>query len=87
VYAVLSGINGLILRLRDREELYREACSIAIYAGRFKLAWIGIVDRKAKALKPVAVAGDAQGYVSPMPLKLDDDPPLIVSGEAPLGVL
>jgi PAS domain S-box-containing protein len=54
VHAVLSGINGLIVRVRDREELYREACEIAVYAGKFKLAWIGIVDRKAAAVKPVA---------------------------------
>jgi diguanylate cyclase (GGDEF)-like protein/PAS domain S-box-containing protein len=82
VYAVLSGINGLIVRVRDREELYREACAIAVQAGRFKLAWIGIVDRKAGALKPVAVAGDAQGYVGLMPLKLEDDPPKGLAGHA-----
>jgi diguanylate cyclase (GGDEF)-like protein/PAS domain S-box-containing protein len=82
VYAVLSGINGLIVRVRDREELYREACAIAVYAGKFMLAWIGIVDRKAMALKPVAVAGDAQGYVGLMPLKLDDDPPKGLAGHA-----
>src|SRR6266568_2159065 len=29
VYAVLSGINALIVRVRDREELFRDACRIA----------------------------------------------------------
>ena len=82
VYAVLSGINGLIVRVRDREGLYREACEIAVTAGEFKLAWIGIVDRRAKALKTVAVAGDSQGYVGLMPLKLDDDPPKGLAGHA-----
>src|SRR5256885_8267646 len=36
VYAVLSGINALIVRVRDRDELFREACRIAVEAGQFK---------------------------------------------------
>ncbi|TMI01192.1 MAG: PAS domain S-box protein, partial [Betaproteobacteria bacterium] len=44
VYAVLSGINALIVRARDREELLREACGLAVEAGKFRMAWIGLVD-------------------------------------------
>ena len=46
VYAVLSGINTLIVRVRDRDELFREACRIAVEEGGFRMAWIGIVDRE-----------------------------------------
>jgi PAS domain-containing protein len=56
VYAVLSGINSLIVRVREREELFRAACQIAIEHGRFKMAWIGIVDRDANTIVPVASA-------------------------------
>ncbi len=44
VYSVLSGINGVIVRVRDRDELFREACRIAVEAGGFQKAWIGIID-------------------------------------------
>ena len=71
VHAVLSGINGLIVRVRDREELYREACRIAVQAGGFSLAWIGSVDRQAMKVAPVAFEGPAQGYLEHMPLDLD----------------
>jgi diguanylate cyclase (GGDEF)-like protein/PAS domain S-box-containing protein len=71
VYAVLSGINGLIVRVRDREELYREACRIAVRAGGFKLAWIGAVDRDQMRITPVAFDGDADGYIDRMPMTLD----------------
>jgi len=54
VYAVLSGINSLIVRVRDREELFRAACQIAIEHGGFQMAWIGVVDRDAKTIVPVA---------------------------------
>ena len=57
VYAMLSGINTLIVRVRDRDELFREACRIAVEEGGFRMAWIGIVDRGVMKLVPVASAG------------------------------
>jgi diguanylate cyclase (GGDEF)-like protein len=38
LYAVLSGITSAIVRIRDREELFREACRIAVAEGEFVLA-------------------------------------------------
>ena len=58
VYAVLSGINMLIVRVRDRDELFRQACRIAIEAGGFRLVWIGVVDKDAAKIVPVASAGE-----------------------------
>lgn len=57
VYAVLSGINTLIVRVRSRDELFREACQIAVKHGLFKTAWIGIVDPEAMKIEPMASAG------------------------------
>ena len=57
IYALLSGINALIVRVRDRDELFREACRIAIEAGGFRMALIAIVDRSAMQIVPVASAG------------------------------
>ena len=72
VYSVLSGINTLIVRVRERKELFREACRIAVHGGGFKLAWIGVVDREAARVTPVAFDGDAQGYIDRMPMTLDE---------------
>ncbi len=44
VYAVLSGINTLIVRVRDRDELFKEACRISVEAGEFVAADILILD-------------------------------------------
>ncbi|MCK9379569.1 MAG: EAL domain-containing protein [Sulfuritalea sp.] len=57
VYAVLSGINTLIVRARDREELFREACRIAVEAGGFRMAWLGVLDQRVKKIVLVASAG------------------------------
>jgi len=57
VYAVLSGINSLIVRAADRDEMFRGACQIAVEHGKFKVAWIGLVDRVTMKIVPIASAG------------------------------
>jgi PAS domain S-box-containing protein len=63
VYAVLSGINTLIVRVRDRGELFREACRIAVEAGQFPLAWVAVADPHDQRVKAVAWAGDESGFL------------------------
>src|SRR6266581_942412 len=75
VHAVLSGINALIVRVHDRDELFREACRIAVEAGKFKLAWIGVVDREAMRVEPVAWHGGEEDYFQLMPLALNESDP------------
>jgi len=53
VLSVLSGINTLIVRVNNREELFRESCNIAIDAGGFRMAMIVIVDRN--TMLPISV--------------------------------
>jgi diguanylate cyclase (GGDEF)-like protein/PAS domain S-box-containing protein len=70
VYAVLSGINATIVRAKDREELFREACRIAVEAGQFVMAWIGLVDKEAKLIRPAASAGAVGGFFEQAPLAM-----------------
>ena len=57
IHAVLSGINSAIVRVRDRQELFNEACRIAVEHGNFGLAWIGLLDPATLDVTPVAWAG------------------------------
>lgn len=75
VYAVLSGINALIVHARDRDELFREACRIAVKSGQFLLAWIGLVDRGGHRLLPAACSEGGEDYVGLLPLGLDKNAP------------
>ena len=61
VRAVLSGISGLGVRARDRQELFEGACRVAVEEGKFLMAMIGVVagDR----VQPLAVYGVDDGYV------------------------
>ncbi len=64
VHAVLSGINALIVRVRDRDELFQGACRIAVDAGKLRFAWIGVVDHEAMRLNPVAWAGEEHDFLA-----------------------
>ncbi|MEP6939137.1 MAG: EAL domain-containing protein [Rudaea sp.] len=57
VYAMLSGITKLIVRVRDLDELYREACRIAVEEGGFLMSLITLVDQQHRQSLPVASAG------------------------------
>ncbi len=59
VYAVLSGINALIVRAHDRREVFNEACRIAVAEGQFPYAWIGVLDPSTQDVTPVAWAGES----------------------------
>src|SRR5882672_2847022 len=74
VYAVLSGINALIVHTRTRRELFDEACRIAVEAGNFGIAWIGELDRATLEVTPVAWQGMG-GDVASMKASARDDIP------------
>ncbi|MDE3208438.1 MAG: GAF domain-containing protein, partial [Pseudomonadota bacterium] len=60
VLAVLGQINALIVRVKDRDELFNEACKIATEAGEFHLALIAQLDEDREHVLPVAWAGQDQ---------------------------
>jgi len=57
VYAMLSGINTLIVRQHNRDELLKEACHIAVDSGGFRLSWMAVVDPSSMKMTPVGLAG------------------------------
>jgi diguanylate cyclase (GGDEF)-like protein len=57
LYGMVSGINALAIRVRDRDDLFRNFCRIAVEQGEFLMAWIGVIDRASNKLVPMAWAG------------------------------
>jgi diguanylate cyclase (GGDEF)-like protein/PAS domain S-box-containing protein len=62
LYAVLSGINAAILRLRNRQELFEESCRIIVEEGGFSVGWMAVIDPATGLLLPVAQAGLPDEY-------------------------
>jgi PAS domain S-box-containing protein len=72
MYATLSGINHAIIHAKTREELFEEACEVAVEKCRFKMAWIGVVE--GSEIKPVAACGDVAGYLDKIKISVGDVP-------------
>jgi diguanylate cyclase (GGDEF)-like protein/PAS domain S-box-containing protein len=64
VHAMLSGINALIVRVRNRDELFSEACRIATDEGGFKMIWIGLVDPTRQKMVPMASVGVREEFLA-----------------------
>ncbi len=64
LYSFISQMNQMIVRTNDEHTLFREACTIAVDTGKFKLAWIGIIDSETQNIVPAMVAGEHENYVT-----------------------
>ncbi len=62
VYAVLSNINQLIVREKDKQKIFDYACKIAVDDGKFKIAWIGLVVEGTQKLKIISSYGADKEY-------------------------
>ncbi len=81
VYAVLSNINQMIVRVKDRQKLFDETCRIAVEDGKFRMAWIGMVDKQTNIVKPVASNGITEDYLRIINIDLKDE----ILGNGPTG--
>ncbi len=81
LYAVLSGVSQAIVRARDAAGLYRSVCQVAVEAGGFRLAWIGLLDEADGAVRPLVHAGAEDGYLGAIAVTASNAP----TGRGPTG--
>ena len=59
LYFFLSQINQMLVKPpTDETTLFQQACDIAVDIGRFRMAWIGLLDPATLQLEPAAHAGN-----------------------------
>jgi len=73
LYATLSQINATIIRERDQKKLFQEICDITIKFGKFKFAWIGLIDQDKKFVTAVSHSGEGSNYLKGLKISLIDD--------------
>jgi diguanylate cyclase (GGDEF)-like protein/PAS domain S-box-containing protein len=73
VHAVLSGINALIVRVRHQDELFREACRIAVEQGALAMAWLAMVDPVSNKVVPVASCGMFEELLEAISRRMDSN--------------
>jgi diguanylate cyclase (GGDEF)-like protein/PAS domain S-box-containing protein len=72
VYAMLSSINTLIVRVGNCDDLFKQACRIAVDGG-FSMAMIAMVDKKTLKLVPMASQGKDEALLSAIKHILSSD--------------
>lgn len=75
LYFFTSQVNQMIIKTTDEKILFKEACRIAIETGKFKMAWVGIIDEKTKIVSPVMHDGFDMDYLSTIKIIADSAAP------------
>ncbi len=73
-YAVLSDVNQMIVRERDTAALLAGACRIAVEAGGFRMAWIGLTEANGR-LQVAAHAGATPDTLAVLRRLVEGDQP------------
>jgi PAS domain S-box-containing protein len=82
LYNTLSQINQAIVFNDQQDRLFQEICRVAIEFGKYRMAWIGLIDETTFEVKPVAVAGEDDGYLADASIQYSDGE----LGQGPTGV-
>ena len=82
LYLFISQINQMIVRTTDEQTLFKEACTIAVELGKFRMAWVGMINEDTKNIIPVMIAGEDRDYFSIIKTISSDD---ILEGRGPGG--
>jgi len=57
MYSFISHVNQTIVHAKDEQQVFKEVCRIAIECGKFKAAWIGLIDTENQKINLVQARG------------------------------
>ncbi len=81
LYEFTSQINQMAVRVREQDTIFAESCRIAIEHGKFRMAWIGLIDEVEQTVRPVAWNGFDEGYLTKIKISTGD----VLEGRGPTG--
>jgi len=67
-----SGINAAVVRIRDREDLLREACRLALQVGGYEHAMVSLVAADGRHARPWYRLGMQPGYMEDLDFPISD---------------
>jgi diguanylate cyclase (GGDEF)-like protein/PAS domain S-box-containing protein len=82
LYATLSECNQAIARCNSDAELFPQICRNVVLFGGMKMAWIGLLDKITREIRPVASAGSGLEYLEDIRISADGEDP---HGLGPVG--
>ena len=79
---VLSHVNRAVAESNDRAQFFEDICRIAVERGKFRMAWIGLVNRDTGDINVASHFGHEDGYLSLVRITIDSNAP---GGTGPTG--
>lgn len=74
LYSVLSHAGQAIVRIRHREDLFREICRIVVEEGGFRIAWVGAIAPGSPRVIPVACWGEGAEHLQDLYITATPEP-------------
>lgn len=74
LYATLSQINQSIVRIHDKKKLFETICNVCVDFGKFRMAWIGLIDHETGDIQPVAYKGHEDDYLNNISININTEP-------------
>jgi PAS domain S-box-containing protein len=81
-YAIAAHVAQASAFATEKHVLLEQACKIAVEDVGLRMAWVGLADRDADRVAPVAHAGHVEGYLDDIGIALSDVP----EGRGPTGM-
>ena len=72
-YTLLSHINQTIIRVHETKALLNEVCRITVEYGKFRMAWIGMVNLQTSKVDVVASSGAVKDFFKKINVDLNDE--------------
>jgi len=73
IYKVLSNVNQAIVRFRNSEDLFNEVCRIIVEDGKYKMAWIGLINDSTGELEIKSKYGNNSDYIEHIKFNLNSN--------------
>ena len=64
LYATISQVNKMIIYAREADDLFHRLCTVMVDSGKFRMAWVGLIDKESRIVVPACHAGHEAGYLS-----------------------
>lgn len=71
LYSTLSHVNQTVTKLTDQESFFKTLCNICVEYGKFKMAWVGLINEKTGQVIPVEYSGKELGYLDSLDVNIN----------------
>ncbi|MDH7605638.1 MAG: PAS domain S-box protein, partial [Melioribacter sp.] len=72
LYRVLSDVNQSIVRIKEKEKLFKDICRIVVHDGDYDVCWISLLNQETMKLQPLFFNEQKPGLFNTLKEKIDE---------------